>query len=52
MRLFKGLKAFSGFGYLIYHELACREIFMVKKLFIMRLNMGDEVKIPFQLKVS
>lgn len=52
MRLLKTLKAFVGYGRCTYLEILLREIEVMKEIFILDVEQGDEISIPMQLKQS
>lgn len=46
MKLMKKLRAFIAFGQCTYNEILIKEIQLVKEIFIMDLEQGDEIAIP------
>ena len=48
----KKLKAFAGDGSCTYPEILIFQIEMAKKLLILNLSQGDQVRIPDQLQQS
>lgn len=49
MKLMRNLKAFIGYGRSTYLEIVLKQLQLVKELFILDIEQGDEVIIPTEL---
>ena len=49
MKLMRNLKAFIGYGRCTYLEIVLKQLQLVKELFILDIEQGDEVIIPTEL---
>ena len=52
MRLLKNMKAFSDYGSLTYIMIALKTIQLVKDIFVLDVEQGDEIIIPMELDQS
>ena len=52
MKLMRNLKAFIGYGRCTYLEIVIKQLQLVKELFILDVEQGDEVIIPTELLQS
>lgn len=52
MRILKNLKAFSGHGRCMYIKIVLKEIELIKKIFILDIEQGEEVALPIDLNYS
>ena len=52
IRILKNLKVFSGYGQSSYISIVLKDILLIKQMFIMDVEQGEEVAIPFDLNQS
>lgn len=52
MRILKNLRAFSGHGRCSYIKIVLKEIELIKKIFILDIEQGEEVALPIDLNYS
>lgn len=51
IRILKNLRAFSGYGRSSYIQIMLKDIELIKKMFILDIEQGEEVAIPADLNL-